>query len=351
MGSLELKAFGHLLALASVIIVGCGKSCVPVAVRDVRTAKLPFAVLDTEQQTLFKTYRPAVNPDRAWDDLTLPQQIEFGGGTRVVAFGCRLVGCVQSVKEIHGDEPSQPSEDQFNVEVLWDPKALSQKDLPGWSKHIALLHKGQFGYQENRDHNPFLGLVVLFDKQHPVEVIHGQFHIGFRSWFAHYNLVNGNIGDRFNYACYQRWYSKFDDLQPSSEMGSAGVAAVTSLRENKAVRAPLEDAIQDFLESWYVKRDYSRFQSYIATENGFRAQIKSDKLSISQDQLEGGVFASAFAGRAAGVGEIGGLAEKAHATIATRVLCSVCLGPTNCPQAACFPRRHLKIRQRSSSTT
>src|SRR5207249_5363479 len=118
---------------------------------------------------------------------------------------------------------SHPSQDQFNVELNWTSAALLMKDLPGWSDHIAVLHDHQFGYQENRDGNPFLGLVTLFDNQPPPGTLPGQFHIGFRSFFAHYSRVNGDIGDHFNYECYCDWYKQFDSFQPVSALSPTAI--------------------------------------------------------------------------------------------------------------------------------
>jgi hypothetical protein len=252
--------------------------------------------LSNDQQNLFKTYRPAEDPRKVWDELqNLSKQVEFAAGTRALEQACGLSKCVDSLKDIHGDlGESSPSADQFNVEVNWTQAALSLEQLPGWSDHIAVLHENQFGYEENRDGNPFLGLVVLFDEKHPPDKIHGQFHIGFRSWFAHYNRVNGNIDDYFNYECYCQWYGQFDAFKPASGASPLALASLDTNPTAGAAKSDLIDSVEDFLEAWYVRRNYSQFRSYIAQENAYEAEAKANKPRVSQDLLIAGLFHDAF---------------------------------------------------------
>ena len=211
------KLSGFLLALAS---VGC--------IHHIHTAKipppnpnLPYTTLDARQVALFEKYPGVESPSAAtfWDSsLDLSQRVEYAGGTRVVIQienGDKWQAIV-AVTKIHGCEPNADSAAQFNTEVIWQKDASPHfRDLPNWTDHIALLHPGQYGYQENRDDNPFLGMVVLFDSdpQNPGQV-GGQFHIGFRSWFGHYEAENGDIGNSDNYQLYKRWYGPIGAFEP-----------------------------------------------------------------------------------------------------------------------------------------
>jgi len=181
---------------------------------------LPFSALDTRQAGLFERY-PGVQPSAPnfWaNSLDQSQRVEFAGGTRVVIkvetdHGWQAIGAVTG---IHGKEPNTSSAEQFNADVVWSKDAASHfKKLPNWSEHLALLHPGQYGYQENRDDNPFLGMVVLFD-EHPADrnKVAGQFHIGFRSFFGHYEAENGDIGDKDNFPLYKRWYGPIACFEP-----------------------------------------------------------------------------------------------------------------------------------------
>jgi hypothetical protein len=151
--------------------------------------------------------------------LSLSQRVEFAGAIQAIQQTEKAHGwqALETVTKIHGSDPSAPSEQQFNNEVVWNQDAPSHfEKLPCWSEHIALLHPGQFGYQENRDGDPFLGLVVLFDEDpaNPTRPS-GQFHIGFRSFFGHYEAVNGDIGNSDNYKLYERWYGYIDSFLPA----------------------------------------------------------------------------------------------------------------------------------------
>jgi len=180
-----------------------------------------YDVLDSRQQALFLAY-PGVNPSNPqtfWTGtLDLSQRVEFAGGVRAIEETEKAHNwqTIFSVVKIHGSEPNAPSEQQFNNEVTWNPDAARHfKSIPCWSEHIAVLHPGQYGYQQNEDGNPFLGLVVLFDES-PADPNHpgGQFHIGFRSFFSHYEPENGDIGNPDNYKLYARWYGYLDSFVP-----------------------------------------------------------------------------------------------------------------------------------------
>jgi len=181
---------------------------------------VPYPTLDARQVALFEKY-PGVTPPTApasWDSLDLTQRVEYAGGTRVVIKiqNDHKWQAVGAVTKIHGKDPTVDSAQQFNTEVVWQKDAASHfRKLRHWSDHIALLHPGQYGYQENRDGNPFLGMVVLFD-ENPTDPnqVGGQFHIGFRSFFGHFEAENGDIGDKDNYQLYKRWYGPLGAFEP-----------------------------------------------------------------------------------------------------------------------------------------
>lgn len=180
-----------------------------------------YDVLDARQQSLFMTY-PGVNATNARDawtkTLNLSQRVEFAGGLQAIEKieQANKWQVIATVTKIHGSEPSAPSEQQFNNEVVWNKDAETHfEGLPCWSEHIALLHPGQHGYQENRDENPFLGMVVLFDDApHDPNRPGGQLHIDFRSFFSHYFPENGDIGNSENYVLYKKWYGYIDSFVP-----------------------------------------------------------------------------------------------------------------------------------------
>jgi len=161
----------------------------------------------------------ATNAKNVWKSiLNVSQRVEFAGGVQAIEEieQTNKWQAILSVAKIHGSEPDAPSEQQFNNEVVWNKDADAHfQSLPCWSVHIALLHPGQHGYQENRDGDPFLGIVVLFDDS-PADPNKpgGQFHIGFRSFFSHYFPENGDIGNSDNYARYQKWYGYIDSFVP-----------------------------------------------------------------------------------------------------------------------------------------
>jgi hypothetical protein len=179
-------------------------------------------VLDARQNELLLTY-PTVNSGNAstfWQgSLNLSQRVEFAGGTQALEEVEKANNwhAIQSVNLIHGSEPTEPSAHQFNTEVTWDKLAPEHfKSLPHWSEHIALLHPGQYGYQQNQEGNPFLGIVVLFNNGvSDTGQLGGQYHIDFRSLFGHYFPENGDIGNPDNYKSYVDWYGYIDNFVPA----------------------------------------------------------------------------------------------------------------------------------------
>ena len=182
---------------------------------------LPYAELTPAQSALFAAYPDvtAANAEAFWTStLNLSQRVEFAGASRAVMAAEAAHGWqdILAVTKISGSDPDTSSADQFNTEVVWSKDAAAHfKSLPNWCEHIALLHPGEFGYQEDRDGNPFWGIVVLFDKDpaDPTKVA-GQFHIDFRSAFGHYEAENGDIGNRDNYQRYRLWYGPIGTYEP-----------------------------------------------------------------------------------------------------------------------------------------
>ena len=149
-----------------------------------------------------------------WGDLQASTQLEFAGATRALGSWCPTqthcqpgLDQVARINDIEGSKDGAKSVDQFFVGVEWkDASKEAFGNVPDWSPHWTALHDGMTGYSENRDGDPYLGLVVLFDATEP----EGQFHIGFRSIFDHYFSVNGDIGQ--NYALYCEWYGPMKGL-------------------------------------------------------------------------------------------------------------------------------------------
>ena len=209
---------------AGLFFIAALKSCNPAAPKPPQTPvhDVAYDTLDSRQKSLFQTYPnvTAANASAYWmSPLNLSQRVEFAGGTQAVELEVEKAAGLQAVTAvtgIHGSEPNAPSQDQFNTDVIWDKDTPERvKNLPHWSEHIALLHPGQHGYQENRDGNPFLGLVVLFDENsaNPTQTS-GQFHIDFRSLFGHYEPENGDIGNPDNYKLFTSWYGNIDSFEP-----------------------------------------------------------------------------------------------------------------------------------------
>jgi predicted HicB family RNase H-like nuclease len=182
---------------------------------------LPYTALIAPQTALFAAY-PGVasgNAESFWaSTLNLSQRVEFAGASRAVIAAETAHGWqdILAVTKIDGSDPNATSEDQFNTSVVWSKDAAAHfRELPGWSEHLALLHPGQYGYQENRDGNPFWGIVVLFN-QAPTDPnkVDGQFHIDFRSAFGHYEPENGDIGNKDNYQRYKIWYGPIGAFEP-----------------------------------------------------------------------------------------------------------------------------------------
>jgi hypothetical protein len=269
-----------------------------------QTLGVDYGKLSGRQQTLFQSYSgcSASTCLQEWQKLTSSEELEFAGGTQALATvkleptPTNGLSEVDSVSKIHGSEPSQPSQNQFNVETNWELNAPNQfKNVPGWSKHIAILHKGQYGYQENREGDPFLGLVVLFDKKPDPKK--GQFHIDFRSWFAHYCPDNGNIAA--NYDEYVAWYDKIPGYSPLfrfafKDLARKDLVGPDNRRTPSGCSSDIRDAVNSFLTKWYVERDFPRLLEFVARDNIYNAANLENLGVRSSSDLWLRLFSDAF---------------------------------------------------------
>jgi hypothetical protein len=151
-----------------------------------------------------------------WDGLDSSEQLEFSGATQALETWPQFTPGVPTgqpgltelvaINAIHGAIRNAPSQDQFNLETEWAAQAKKAfATASGWGSHVSLLHPGMHGYQQNRDGDPFLGIVVLFSD---ANITIGQFHIGFRTGFGHYFPNNGNIAT--NYGEYCDWFGTIE---------------------------------------------------------------------------------------------------------------------------------------------
>jgi hypothetical protein len=65
-------------------------------------------------------------------------------------------------------------------------------------------------------------------------------------------------------------------------------------RKVGAAKSDLIDSVEDFLEAWYVRRNYSQFRSYIAQDNAYEAEARASKVRDSKELLIAGLFHDAF---------------------------------------------------------
>jgi hypothetical protein len=206
--------------------------------------------------------------------------LEYAGGTQALFKApvslppCEGLSQIPAVKAIWGNRPDLYSAQQFHLDVGWSAEAHDAfKNLPGWGTHIALLHPGQFGYQENRNGNPFLGLVVLFDSGNPAN---GQFHVGFRSLFSHYRPDNGNIAK--NYKKYCAWYGQIDGYnsvcptKTNALLSHDGPFLGAVSDNSQSPSSDLRATVREFLNEWYVRQNLDLLvDRFLATDNSVRA--------------------------------------------------------------------------------
>jgi len=269
--------------------------------------EIPFSQLNKCQSDIFGTLptRPPAPPPTLWSSLDDSQRLEYAGGTQALSKApvppppCAGLSQIPSVSTIWGSRPDLPSAEQFHLDVGWSTGARDAfKNLPGWGTHIALLHPGQFGFQENRDGNPFLGLVLLFDSENSE---HGQFHIGFRSFFSHYRPDNGNIAK--NYKKYCAWYGQIDGYSAICPTKAAAfpppegpflAAASNNLKSFPS--SDLKATVREFLNQWYVRQNLDLLvDRFLAADNSVRALSERGFLPDgTQKSFWSNIFAQAF---------------------------------------------------------
>jgi hypothetical protein len=169
-----------------------------------------------DYKSLTDTQKKLVPAD--WRRWNPSQELEFLGGTQALANWCDFdqpckaslaaqlepgLEQVNAVQKVRGTLTNAPSEDQYNIEVAWQPGADKCFDRAyGWGIHLAQLHPGMYGYDQNKWNDSLLGLVVLFNGNDSKK---GQFHIGFGDLPDHYSAdANSNI--ERNYRDYCGWY-------------------------------------------------------------------------------------------------------------------------------------------------
>jgi len=234
---------------------------------------IAYDKLNDCQRTRFETFPSYPPGQKTWESaIDDSQRLEYAGGTQALSTadiqfpGCMGLGGFSTTKAIWGSRPSHPSAEQFNIEVGWTKDADKKfESAKHWTEHVAWLHPGQHGYQENRNGNPFLGIVVLFDDNGPDR---GQFHVGFRSLFAHYSPDNGNVAK--NYPRYCGWYGKINGYSEPCDHDIAVDWKSVNDAELPAVdlsQAPLKDVVREFLQDWYVKQNMDELAGFVARDN------------------------------------------------------------------------------------
>jgi hypothetical protein len=260
---------------------------------------IAYSKLSDCQHMRFQTLPGPQQGAKAWESsLDDSQRLEYAGGTQALSTVnilfpiCKALGELSTVKAIFGGRPNQPSADQFNVQAGWLTDAGNKfKSLPNWSEHISWLHPGQYGYQENRDGSPFLGLITLFN-QNQADV--GQFHIDFRTW-RHYGADNGNVAK--NYKTYCRWYGEINGYLPC---GAQEVVDWTTVNKAGGLtadlsQAPLEAVVREFLQLWLVSQNLDDLSSFVARDNAVDWSVSHGALPKGVSRAEwDSIFAQAF---------------------------------------------------------
>jgi hypothetical protein len=238
-----------------------------------------------------QTARFLATGQSGWNSLDDSQRLQFAGGTQalntimVASSPCKSLAEISGSRAIFGSIPDAPSAAQFHIDVKWMPDAGQVfAGAKGWGPHLAWLHPGQQGSQENRNWNPFLGIVVLFDDDDKAV---GQFHIGFRSLFWHYFSDNGNIAK--NYRKYCQWYGQIDSYTP--ECPAVPTQVNWGNNPPPPQRVPSSDLRQtarDFLQTWYVEQNLDWVGRFVAEDD-------STRFLITRGVLPKGTFMSYWA--------------------------------------------------------
>jgi hypothetical protein len=231
-----------------------------------------------------------------WGGWNSSEQLEFLAGTQALLNWCELESAckadraahepgleqVAAISKVHGAIANMPSDKQYNIEVAWQPGAdKCFEHARGWGIHLAQLHPGMYGYDQNKMNDSLLGLVVLFKQNDSKK---GQFHIGFADIPDHYSAEeNSNI--QKNYGDYCLWYGEIRPYQhcppppPLPALNAAGLLAppppaalAAEAREplpsaTAQERNNLRETVQQFLNAWYVQADYARLDGFIARDN------------------------------------------------------------------------------------
>jgi len=245
-----------------------------------------------------QTQRFLATGQSGWNSLEDSQRLQFAGGTQslntitVASSPCKALTEISGSRAIFGSIPDTASAAQFHIEVKWTPDAEQVfASIKGWQPHLAWLHPGQHGFQENRSGNPFLGIVVLFDDD---DKTGGQFHIGFRSLFWHYFADNGNIAK--NYRKYCQWYGQIDGYAPKCPAVPTQVDwANTPPPPQRVPSGDLRQTARDFLQAWYVEQNFDSLGRFLAEDNSTRFLI--DRGALPKGAFMSywmNLFASAF---------------------------------------------------------
>jgi hypothetical protein len=186
-----------------------------------------FSRLSSLQKSLFAAYQKS-HSNAKWEALISSEQLEFAGATQSLDKWWQFEPMAQprpqpgadriaAVDEIHGQIANASSAAQYNLEVKWGGGADSAfQHAWGWGPPISVLHPGMRGFQQNKNGDPFLGVVVLFNDSNSNQ---GQFHIGFRGFPGHYFADNGNVAR--NYPSYCAWYGKIEGYAACSAASPA----------------------------------------------------------------------------------------------------------------------------------
>jgi len=278
---------------------------------------LNFDALGPGQMTFFASYQSSSG--KGWANLDPTQQLEFAGATQALdqwahfdkhaPAGQPGMEQIKSVTAINGSIPGQPSQNQFNVQVTWQLTAPDRFEHAwGWDSHITLgsLHPNQYGFQQSKDGDPFLGIVVLFDKDDSTK---GQFHVGLADLLLHYVSDNGNIAEHYDEYC--DWYGPIAAYLPGPTIShNAGTkesvppppppprASANIEASPVSVRTDwhaLRTVAREFVTAWYVKHaDSKDLNRYVATDNEFTVPGILTQLKMTGKSPWQSVFTAAF---------------------------------------------------------
>ena len=114
-----------------------------------------------------------------WGGWNSSEQLEFLGGTQALLNWCELESSckadraapepgleqVAAISKVHGEIANMPSDKQYNIEVAWQPGAdKCFEHARGWGIHLAQLHPGMYGYDQNKMNDSLLGWLFFLVK-------------------------------------------------------------------------------------------------------------------------------------------------------------------------------------------